>query len=802
MAASYRVCAPLLAALVFGMLAGCGGADTRRASHLARGQQYLAQDKLEKARVEFADALQIAPNDAEARFLSGRVAEKLGDLRAAGSLYQGALDVNPDHVQACVSLARLYLQTGSPEKALGLVEPLLGRHPDDPDLLTARGAARAQRQEGAAALADVQRAVQLAPAHEAAVSVLAVLYQQAGQPERAVELLTTTLKRLPNSGELHRMLAQLYLAEGDNRLAEEQLRQVVQSSPRQLAPRLQLAAFFIRGQRLDEAERTLKEATTAGSDGDEAKLLYADFLATHRSLAQAESTLRDLIAQDPRNYDLRLGLGAMQQRAGAAKDAVATYRGVIAADSGGPKGYAARDRIAAIDAGSGNYEEAFALIGEALRGNPRDDDALTLRGNIRLARGDPLGAIADLRAVLRDQPLAVPILRSLARAHLANGESGIAEENLRAARAAAPGDVAVRVDLAQLLARTRRGDEAVALLEETVKLTPDASGTPARVALVQAYLAKADFAAARTAATDLQTLRPELAIGSHLAGLVAQQQKRPEDAQREFEHALQLQPLASDTLAALARLELERGQRAQAFALVQDAVQRAPDSAPIRNLLGELFVADQNYREALTTLSEAVRLAPSWWVPYRNLATAQFAANNPAGALAAYQAGVKATAEPTLVIELAAVYERQGRIDDAIQQYETLHQRNPNLELAANNLAMLLVTYRTDQASLDRARDLSAPFANSYVSALLDTRGWVMFKRGDVLQALTALEKAAAGAPDSQVIRYHLGMAEFRAGQRDRARTDLESALSGSARFSGAEEARQTLASLKTPSSG
>jgi len=155
-----------------------------------------------------------------------------------------------------------------------------------------------------------------------------------------------------------------------------------------------------------------------------------------------------------------------------------------------------------------------------------------------------------------------------------------------------------------------------------------------------------------------------------------------------------------------------------------------------------------------------------------------------------------------LVTELATLYERQGQIDEAIHQYELLYQRRPHLELAANNLAMLLVTYRKDRASLDRARDLTASFANSDVAALLDTHGWVMFKRGEVLQALAALEKASTQAPDSKVIRYHLGMAEMQAGRRERARADLESALAGAASFSGSEEARQTLASLKERSAG
>jgi len=62
---------------------------------------------------------------------------------------------------------------------------------------------------------------------------------------------------------------------------------------------------------------------------------------------------------------------------------------------------------------------------------------------------------------------------------------------------------------------------------------------------------------------------------------------------------------------------------------------------------------------------------------------------------------------------------------------------------------------------------------------------------------LPALERAVERAPDSKVIRFHLGMAQLQLGLRDRARTNLESALAGPESFQGVDEARTALASLK-----
>jgi Flp pilus assembly protein TadD len=163
-----------------------------------------------------------------------------------------------------------------------------------------------------------------------------------------------------------------------------------------------------------------------------------------------------------------------------------------------------------------------------------------------------------------------------------------------------------------------------------------------------------------------------------------------------------------------------------------------------------------------------------------------------------YEAGIAAVGlNPTLVIDLAGLYERQGRIDDAIKSYQSLHEHSPRLDVAANNLAMLLVTYRKDRVSLNEAQALTASFDHSDNPSMLDTQGWVRFKAGDLAEALPELEAAAVHSPKSKLIRYHLGMAQLEAKQFAKARTNLEAALEGGQNFAGADEARTALAKLR-----
>ena len=588
----------LAAAITALALGGCGGARARYNSHLQRGQQYLADGNLDKASVEFRNAAQIEPKETEPAYFKGRVAEAQGNLRDAVLLYRTALEGNHGYEAARARLSKLLVFAGAAAETLETVAPGLSAKPDDPDLLAARAIARHELQQEHAARADAEHAIRVAPANENAVAALATLYADAKDYEHAVALVSRAVDQVPASLDLREILVTLYLATSQPAKAEEQMRKIVALSPSNLAARSLLARHLARTGNVEAAQQVLEDAvrdfsqSRESANADAAKLLLVDFVARERSREEGEKALRRFIAQDPGNADLQLGLGALLQRTGATTEAVGVYEEIIRHDGTGPKALVARDRVAALEFAAGHTEAARKLLADVLQKNPRDGDALLLRATIELREKDAAGAIADLRAVLRDQPNTPSLQRMLASAYVAKGELALAEETLRAALQLAPG-------------------------------------------------------------------------------------------------------------------------------------------------------------------------------------------------------------EPQLAEDAAGFYEKQGRVDDAIAIYESLYRTNTRMQqFAANNLAMLLVTYKADRASLDRARDLTSTFASSKNGTLLDTVGWVRFKRGEYQDALAPLEQAVAAAPQSHLMRYHLAMDELRLGQRDRARTDLESALKGEAEFSGSEEARLALVRL------
>jgi tetratricopeptide (TPR) repeat protein len=788
------LCAIAVAAMV---LAGCGGAEARKARHLQKGHDYFAANNFDKARVEFRNALQIAPNDSETRYENGLVDEKLGNVRGAAQFYQGAIDSNADNLPARTALARLFLFGGAPDRALETIKPSLIKHPDDPGLLTVRAAAHVQLKDLEGALIDAQRAVQLAPQSEDAVAVLAGIYNSKNESDKARVLLENAVKQIPGTVDLRLALAQLDASLNQDPQAEALLLDLVRMYPKERAHRLRLAQFYARLHHPDEAERALREGIKALPDDRELKLSLIDFLAALRSRDLAAQELERMIAASPKDYELRLAQARFYEQGKDYSRADAVLTALIRDTGLTAPGLTARDRLAALKAQTNDVPGADKLLAEVLATSPRDNDALILRGDLELAQKDPKSAIADLRSVLRDQPNAIGVMRTLARAHLANGEPALAEETMRRAVDANPSDSDARLDLAQLLAKLGKPGQAKPVIDELVKRQPGnmaALETQFRVAV-----AVGDKSEAQAAADAMVAAQPKVAIGYFDQGAIAESNDRLPEALKLYSTALDLLPESSEPLEAVTRMLVKLKRVPEAIKRLDDTAAQFPGLPTPLNVKGELLLATQHPADAEAAFKGAIARQPKWWVPYRGLATAQAANGETDASIATLRQALVTVDQPqTLEIQLSSALESSGHPDDAIRVYEDELHKNPQADVAANNLAMLLVTYKKDPQSLDRAKALAARFATSSNATFLDTYGWVLYKRGEAAAAVTALQTALAKMPDSPTSLYHLGMAQASAGQPEAARDSLIRSLKAGKNFTGMGEARATLDKLAT----
>jgi Flp pilus assembly protein TadD len=228
-------------------------------------------------------------------------------------------------------------------------------------------------------------------------------------------------------------------------------------------------------------------------------------------------------------------------------------------------------------------------------------------------------------------------------------------------------------------------------------------------------------------------------------------------------------------------------------------IEEYPDHAVALNLLAEILLADRENDRALAVVDRAIGVDARWWLPYRTKALALIASGSTSAAEQVYRDGLAASGNaPGLGMDLAALYERSNQADKAIDVYEQMHSSNPGSEPLANNLAMLLSTYRDDDASHERAGDLVRGFRTSTNPAYLNTYGWVRYRQGQYGEAVSYLRRASQSDPDNPLMHYHLGMALLASGDSEQARGELEKALASERPFPGKDAAREALESLRS----
>ena len=766
---------------------------------MQKAQTLYAEGNYEKARLEYKNVLQIDPKDVPARFGLAQTLEKLQDWRGAAGMYLAVIEADPSHKEALARMGQIYLLGRNLEEAEKLADKLLALEPTNADGLVLKAGIKALRNDLNGAFDDVQKALKSKPGHPNASALLASIYLQQEKPDEAIAVLKTALESNPKDPTVRTILARVYAQVGKNAEASSLLEESVKLEPTVLNHRLQLASFYASEKKLDEAEKVLDTAAKEfkDKDGTAVRLARAEFLARFRSIDKAGEALDRDIKDDPENYELRFALGKIWEAANKPEQANAVYNEIVGRekDKTSPNVLKAKTRLAVVAARAGKRDEANGLLAEVLKDNPRDKDALMLRGSLALDAGNATAAIADFRAALKDNPNAPDLLRLLAKAHLANKEMDLARDTLKKAVDANPSDIGVHGDLANFYAVQKDLDSSIAELQEVLKIDP--KNRQALEGLFKIRVYQQQWDEAMKVADQIKATFPAEATGFYFAGLVDQAQKKFPESIEQFESALAVAPDAVQPLSQLIKSHLAMGKPDLAEKRLQEVLERNPKNFVALNLLGELKLGAKKFADAQKSFEAAIVINPKWPILYRNLASAKLAQKDEAGAIKAMEDGIQATEGSALLVTgLAGYLEKTGKLDEAIAQYEKILKEAPNADLARNNLAMLLIEYKNDEASKARALELTKGFDASPNPAFLDTAGWVAYKTGANEHAIELLEKAVKAAPDAAIMHYHLGMAYLKGGNEVQAKDHLKQATEGNVEYKGLDEAKDAYKKL------
>lgn len=787
----------VVAACVFALVSvgvGCGDDETRTAEFLEKGNQYLEQEQYEEAIIEFRSVLQLDPNNVEAHRNLSKAYFQTERMREGYWELSETVRLDPNDVDSRVQYTAITMAGGRFDEVLESADAIIAVDPENAAAHRFRGQALLALERTGEAEEAMKQAIELEPDNAAGYLSLAALYQQSDQSDMAEVKIRESLEHDPTT-LAHTMLAALVNSrDGDDAEIEASLQKAVElaggkdeegeQSQDLTAAYQNLASFYFDRERPEDAIRTLEEGI-ANVEND--KIELNDVLVRYyRAEGQVEKVdevmerATEFVSTDSAPW---LSISNVRAQRGDVQGAMEAAEKALAAD---PENSLARLRKAELlidQSTEGQKEELIAearSIAEAeLAENPSSAEAAFVVGKLELADGNVEKATGHIRDAVELQPNWSQAHFVLGSVLLMNGEYKRARASLARSVELKPDFLESRRLLIQLHARLGEHEYAIENGRRYMKIRPKDYSTMILVAQSMVRIGMLEEA------RELLERIPEDSreVEAYFAlGRLAMVEGNVEAATAAFNQADKASPNDPRVLSSFLMVDAADGDVSDSSKRVDAALENSPDSAALWRVKGLVKLRQRQIEEAEQAFLKSVELDPSAVDNYAQLARIYAASGRLDRAVEQYETAAKAQPNNgTIRHFLGVLYEMTGKPDLAEKNYENALELDSELAESKNNLAYMIS--QQEDGDLDRALRLAqeAKAAMPDSASAADTLGWVLYKRGVSSAAIGYLTEAVsimpANDPNLGEIRMHLSMAYEDAGDREKAIETLEAAL-------------------------
>jgi tetratricopeptide (TPR) repeat protein len=753
---------PVFTLISLMLVLGCnsGSPESQKAKHLERAASFLEKGQLQEALIEYMNVTKADPGNAEAYYQMALIHLKLGgltNLQKAFAELNRTLELNKDNRDARLKIGELYLVGNEPAKAREQADIILASAPQDRDALAIRGRSLINEQRYQEGIVELKKLLALDPS----------------DPGVYIEL------------------SRAYFFANDRAAAEEILRQGLATNPSSLDLMLAMGDLHLSTGKPDQAESMFKRVIGIAPDNEPARLRLTNLYQLTNKLADAEAVLQQWASAYPRDERPLVYLGDFFLSLGMRDKALLNYRQALQANGSSA---IARDKVISVLLDLGNVDEAEPQIKAILAKNARDLSGRFFNARLSLVKGKVEEAITLFQTLANEEAQFAPAHYFLGLAYLRNRQIPQARGAFSQAVKLNPAFPEARTALAELFLNEGSLDLALEHAQAAVQLNP--RNVQAAFITGDAYLRKGDFAKSKQVYEAIGKALPKEALVPYRLGLLARAEKNEAKAIAFFEEALALRPNAIEPLVQIAAIKVAQGKPAEGRERLLRQMATIPQNAMHENLLGELWLTTKDIDQAEAAFKKAIELDNSFLIAYLNLGQLYYQAGKVDQAAAEYE--TVATKDPQAIqahMMLGVIYEQKRDYEKAKARYEKILALNPKFAPAANNLAWLLVE---QGGNLDVALNYAqtAREQQPHDPAIADTIGWLYYKKNAYVLAISLLKEAAEKLPANPVIHYHLGMAQYKNGDKDGAKKSLQTALKLDRHFPGAEEAQRVLSEL------
>ena len=415
----------------------------------------------------------------------------------------------------------------------------------------------------------------------------------------------------------------------------------------------------------------------------------------------------------------------------------------------------------------GRYDEALPRLKELLAGSSSDlANRFTLLPRMLANAQDKQAALKLTQNLAADYPKVPEANFAVARMAAAAGEDRIALDEVRKARQLRPDSEAAVLLEAQILQKTSPDQAAAALAAYLQKYPP---AREARLAYARTLVAQKRFAEARTEFQKLMTGLPDSTEMAFAVALLSLQLKDYDSAEKYLKGLLDSPYRDKDGVRLyLGQVAEERKDLPEALKWYGEVgegeqyVQAQIRYAQVLARQGKLDEARAGLQHAAAKNSQQrIQLI---------LAEAQLLrdANQPKAAFDLVgQALDRVPNNPDLLYDYAMLAEKIERVDVLESSLRKLIEIRPEHAHAYNALGYSLAdrNQRLPEAQELIEKALKLAPDDSFI---IDSMGWVLYRRGQLKDSLAYLRRAYAGRPDPE-IAAHLGEVLWALGEHSEA---------------------------------
>lgn len=579
------------------------------------------------ARDAIGAVLKVAPNHLPSVLLGGAVEFALGSQELAQTRLKYVLERAPRNVYARRVLAASYARAGQSHKALETLDPVINGGLKDAAMLalagevymqlndyekaeaffekaaaldpknarmrTGLGLSRLAAGDVDAATADLENATQLDTSRNQADVLLVATHLQRRQFDQALKAAQSLISKQSDSPVGHNLVAAAYLGKRDEKAARVALVKALEIQPTYVPAAANLAQL--------ELQR-----------GDK---------------AAARKWLETIIARDKKNVQAYMTLATLGARIDANESEVRGWLEAALREAPGTVGPMVL--LSELHLRNQQPKQALEVVEKELLAAPERPDLLELLGQVQLAAGEKIRALATFGKLTTAQPSAMAFFR-LGNAQEANNDRTAAIGSFRKALEFRPNFPEAQIQLAEAYTRTRQFSEALGI------------------------------------ASSLQQTAPKAPHGWIVEGDIHMAANKFGDAVRAYQRAFALAP-GGRTIVKLHSALAREGRSNEGESKVKEWLLRQPTDAKTRGYLAEQYIATKRYRESIEHYEYLANQRSSDFVVLNNLAWAYMQVNDKRAVATVEQALKLRPEDPAILDTLGMVLLSNGEFVRAVE---------------------------------------------------------------------------------------------------------------------------------------